>query len=79
MCNVSSSLYFFFILFIYDICVFDDILYMVRFYGQVVQTTLYDGTQKFSWEGGEIVRAVGMHLLLLLLLLQVINDFISLR
>jgi starch phosphorylase len=35
-----------------------DVQYMIRFYGQVVTTTLYDGTQKFSWEGGEIVRAV---------------------
>lgn len=35
-----------------------DVQYMVRFYGHVVATPLADGTKKYNWEGGEIVRAV---------------------
>jgi len=35
-----------------------DVQYMVRFYGHVTTMTMADGSKKYQWEGGEIVRAI---------------------
>jgi len=35
-----------------------DVQYMVRFYGNINVMNMADGSKKYSWEGGEIVRAV---------------------
>lgn len=37
-----------------------DVQYTVRYYGHVVEDYALDETPKYAWEGGELVRAVGM-------------------
>ena len=36
----------------------DDVIYEVRFYGQVVKQTDANGRVKHRWEGGDVVEAV---------------------
>ena len=38
-----------------------DVQYTVRYYGHVVEDYSGNDTPKYSWEGGELVRAVGVY------------------